>query len=239
MYPEVFHVGFLHVRTYGPHARHRVPGGHVARLEGGATARHRRRPPRHRHPRGADRVGVRRASALRRRAHRGLPSPVDERVRAVAGRAHPLRRRGGGNVRRTVDGEALGPPGVDHGRRARAVDRARHDVRARGLLPERLLLRPADEPAVGRRLPAGFVPGLEFGQTPIHPAQLYFSIAGLALFALLLGAAHAAHRAGAPVLAVHRADGADAHRPRLHARVRAEQRRRAPGRGSTSARARS
>jgi phosphatidylglycerol:prolipoprotein diacylglycerol transferase len=33
--------------------------------------------------------------------------------------------------------------------------------------------------------PPDSFPGLEFGQTPIHPAQLYFSIAGLALFALL------------------------------------------------------
>jgi phosphatidylglycerol:prolipoprotein diacylglycerol transferase len=41
------------------------------------------------------------------------------------------------------------------------------------------------------RLPWGVVyppdsfPGLEFGATPIHPAQIYFAIAGLALFAFL------------------------------------------------------
>jgi phosphatidylglycerol:prolipoprotein diacylglycerol transferase len=43
------------------------------------------------------------------------------------------------------------------------------------------------------RLPWGVVyppdsfPGLEFGSTPIHPAQLYFSLAGLLLFILLWG----------------------------------------------------
>jgi len=41
------------------------------------------------------------------------------------------------------------------------------------------------------RLPWGVVyppdsfPGLEFGHTPIHPSQIYFALAGLALFALL------------------------------------------------------
>jgi phosphatidylglycerol:prolipoprotein diacylglycerol transferase len=35
--------------------------------------------------------------------------------------------------------------------------------------------------------PADTFPGLEFGQTPIHPAQIYFAIAGLALFAFLWG----------------------------------------------------
>jgi phosphatidylglycerol:prolipoprotein diacylglycerol transferase len=33
--------------------------------------------------------------------------------------------------------------------------------------------------------PADSFPGLEFGETPIHPAQLYFAIGGLVLFVIL------------------------------------------------------
>ena len=48
---------------------------------------------------------------------------------------------------------------MDGGRRAHAGLRARHGVRPRRVLPQRLLLRRADIVAVGRALPAGFLRG--------------------------------------------------------------------------------
>ena len=100
----------------------------------------------------------------------------------------------GGHGRRAAGGARAGAADVDRGRRADAVARARHDVRARRLLPERLLLRAAHARCRGasssRPTPS---PGLEFGDRAGASRRSSTSrAAGLALFALVWAAAPAA-----------------------------------------------
>ncbi len=88
------------------------------------------------------------------------------------------------------------------GGRGGAVGRARHRDHARRLLAVRLRLRRAVEPALGDPLPAGRAAGAATaappGSTtqlrrarrqwsfPVHPTQIYESLVGLFLFALLM-----------------------------------------------------
>ena len=223
MHPEILHWGVLHITSYGLMLA-------IAFLVGTWLALREAR----RLGLDEDRLvtvilvalvaGVVGARALYvARAPAGLPRQLPERARAVAGRAHALRRHRGGHRGGAVRGAAAsGCRMWVTARCAGAVAGARHGVRARGLLPERLLLRPARRGCPGawssRPTPS---PGSSSARMPVHPVAALLLGRRAGPVPAGLGRCAAGSRVpGMLFWSVIAAAGAGAHPARPHARLR-------------------